>query len=124
MGMYTALHFNSAIKCNTPPEVIKEIESRVDEIKSDSYYFDEDTITSLRFDKIHDGYYLNIRLNTKNYAGEIEKFVEWVTPYLDKRDGEFLGFMRYEETEIPTLLYYPNKEFTPQVPQEITEDSF
>lgn len=74
-------------------------------LRCDSYYFDADTHSTLRFDDISDSYYLCIRTNLKNYGQEIRHFVDWIMPYLDKFEGEFLGFSRYEETEEPTLIY-------------------
>ena len=73
----------------------------------DSYYFDADTHSTLRFDDISDSYRLCIRCNLKNYSDEIQKFIDWIIPFLDKYEGEFLGFYRYEETEVPTLVYMP-----------------
>jgi hypothetical protein len=128
MGMYTELHFNSELKKDTPEEVINVLKYMVGDIeeepeisshplfgdtrwrfmlRGDSYYFDADTHSTLRFDDISDDYYLCIRCNFKNYDDEIEKFIDWIMPYLEKyEEGDFLGFYRYEETEEPTLIYY------------------
>ena len=127
MGMYTEIHFNSELKSDTPEDVINilkymvgdlddEPESKPDHelfddtrwgfmLQCDSYYFDADTHSTIRFDSISNSYYLCIRSNFKNYGNEIELFIEWIKPYLDKTKGEFLGFSRYEETEEPTLIY-------------------
>ncbi|KKM69332.1 hypothetical protein LCGC14_1451780 [marine sediment metagenome] len=127
MGMYTELHFNSELKLNTPDDIISILKNMVgdmDEIpaplpnhplfstgrwrfmlRSDSYYFAADTHSTLRFDEIAGSWFLCIRTNLKNYGGEIEKFVSWIMPYLNKSNGDFLGFERYEETETPTLIY-------------------
>jgi len=71
-----------------------------------SYYFDADTISTIRKDDITQQWTLCIRCNLKNYDDEIEKFLDWIHPYLDKQEGDFLGFYRYEETEQPTLIHY------------------
>lgn len=71
----------------------------------DSYYFNADTMSTLRLDKITETYFLCIRSNIKNYDREIEKFVDWIKPYLDAIEGDFLGFSRYAEIEEPTLIY-------------------
>jgi hypothetical protein len=127
MGMYTELHFNSELKKETPKEVIETLKYMVGEaenspdllpehdlfktgrwdymLQCDSYYFNADTHSTLRFDDISDSYYLCIRTNLKNYGNEIEEFIDWIRPYLAKSEGEFLGFSRYEETEQPTLLF-------------------
>lgn len=130
MGMYTEFHFNSRLKENTPAEVLEALQWMLAEDKpdvppalpshplfqgklrckwmllSDSYYFDALTRSELEFDDIANQYFLSIRCNLKNYDNEIQKFVDWIRPYLDQEDGAFLGFHRYEETEQPTLLFY------------------
>lgn len=126
MGMYTELHFNSELKKDLPENVLKTLQYMIDHendptdlpehelfecdrwtmlFTCDSYYFDADTYSTLRFDKISNAYYLCVRANLKNYNSEIEKFIDWIDPYLEKFEGEFLGFYRYEEDEQPTLIY-------------------
>ena len=128
MGMYTELHFNAELRRDTPPEVLEVLRFMLGEVEAqpqlpdhalfsaprwrmvfrcDSYYFDADTHSTLRFDDISCSHYLCIRANLKNYDDEIDKFVDWITPYLDKREGDFLGFKRYEEDEDPTLIHHP-----------------
>lgn len=132
MGMYTQLHFASELKKDAPKEVIEilkymagsnlELEelknlpdhaffecSRWDILfKCDSYYFDYNTHCDFFFDGITDSWHLSVTSNLKNYSHEIDKFIDWITPYLNKRDGEFLGYSRYEETEYPELIFYKN----------------
>lgn len=125
MGMYTEFYFNARLKEDVPLEVVNTLnymlggEKALDlpdhelfktarwdfMLRCDSYCFDADTHSTLRFDDIGNQYSLCIRCNFKNYDDEIEKFISWVKPYLDKYEGEFLGFYRYEECEQPTLVY-------------------
>jgi hypothetical protein len=126
MGTYTELHFNSRLKKDLPENVVETLQYMIGQktkpenlpehelfecarwlllFTCDSYYFDADTYSTLRFDRIADRYYLCIRSNVKNYDNEIEKFIDWIMPYLEKDEGNFLGFYRYEETEHPTLIY-------------------
>lgn len=123
MGMYTEFHFNSEIKDD--PVVLSVLGYMLDNTKpkptlpdhslfecgrwpymlnNDSYYFDADTHSTLRYDDCG-CWYLCIRCNLKNYNKEIQLFIDWIMPYLERYEGEFLGFYRYEETEEPTLLY-------------------
>lgn len=128
MGMYTEFHYNIELpKKTTPKEVIKILkyminnEKKIDDIeipehklfktdrwtymlRTDSYYFSADTKSTLRYDKIGECYYLCIRCNLKNYDNEIEKFIDWINPYIGEYD-DFLGFYRYEESNKPTLIY-------------------
>ncbi|MHB1098682.1 MAG: hypothetical protein ACYCZR_03930 [Burkholderiales bacterium] len=131
MGMYTEFHFNSALHSDVPTNVLEILDYMIgtDEfepvitdpwsaqaelsqtpywpimLRCDSYYFDADTINTLRYDDIANQHYLCIRSNLKNYDDKIKKFIDWIMPYLDKYDGEFLGFSRYEESNEPTLIY-------------------
>ncbi len=128
MGMYTELVFACELKKDTPKEVIDILEymvgnPRKDPIipahelfstsrwewmfKSNSYYFDGDTHSTLRFDDMSKAYVLTVRCNLKNYDNEIEKFIDWIKPYVDKIDDylEFKGYYRYEENDKPTLIY-------------------
>lgn len=127
MGMYTELHFNSELNKDTPPEVIEVLQYMMGQmavqpaplpaadlftterwtfmLRCDSYYFDADTHSTLRFDDISKQFYLCVRCNVKNYDDEIKHFIAWVMPYLDKQPGDFLGFYRYEENETPTLIH-------------------
>lgn len=130
MGMYTELHFNSELKKNVSQNIINVLQFMIDNedkpqslpdhplfstsrwysmLRTDSYYFDADTHSTLRFDSISESYFLCIRCNLKNYNREIQKFVDWIMPYLAKHNNDFLGFYRYEEDETPTLIYADRK---------------
>jgi hypothetical protein len=131
MGMYTELHFNSGLMKDTPKRVINALRFMLGEteaepkivhplfvhplfdtnrwafmLRSDSYRFDADTKSALKLDDIDNKYYLCIRCNVKNYYSEIEQFLSWIKPYLDKNPGDFLGFKIYEENQTPTLIYF------------------
>ncbi len=126
MGMYTEFHFNVKLKENISHEIINFLHYMLDRnfhtqplhlpnhplfktdrwkimLNMDSYYFAADT--HLRYDDIGRCYYLCIRCNLKNYNNEIEKFVDWIMPYLYHFPEDFLGFIRYENTEQPTLIF-------------------
>lgn len=75
-------------------------------LQGDSYYFPAEAHSKL----IHHTeayvpfYELNVECNLKNYDGEIEKFVDWVMPYVDGHVGTFLGFKMFESDDLPTLI--------------------
>ena len=122
MGMYTELVMGVEI---VPDEkVLQKLEYMLDndkpdvEIKHplfsdetrwnymlmcDSYYFDGQTDSKLVHDSVCRTHYLNVRCNLKNYSDEIELFLDWLCPYI-KTEG-FLGYMRYEAADDPTLIY-------------------
>lgn len=69
----------------------------------DSAYFDGITDSKMEFDEISEKYRLNVRSNIKNYCQEIEKFMDFISAYI-YTEG-FLGYMRHEECDDPTLIY-------------------
>lgn len=125
MGMYTELHYNVELVRDVPESVLEILRYMLNEsakqpatpdhplfekgrwehmLLCDSYYFAADTHSTLRFDKIANQWFLCIRCNLKNYGDEIEKFIDWIDPYVDAQPGNFLGFSRYEATEDPDLI--------------------
>lgn len=46
-----------------------------------------------------------ITASLKNYDSEIEKFFDWIDPYLEADGGEFVGYSLYEENRVPLLFY-------------------
>lgn len=124
MGMYTEFNAAMCFKKETPSGVIKIIqcllgEEKWPEILPDhdffkcerfcmtltcgSYYFPSISDSKMKRDHIDREYHLNIRSNLKNYDNEIEKFLDYIRPYIETEG--FLGYMRYEDSEEPTLIY-------------------
>lgn len=130
MGMYTELYISASLKRNSPDKV-KEIirllfdgdnEHETDETdlppheffdchrwrmigRCSSYYFSPFALSKVLEDDINGKLYFTSRSDLKNYDSEIEKFLDWVMPYLDQIQGEHLGHYRYEEDEQPTLIF-------------------
>lgn len=50
---------------------------------------------------------LSFRANLKDYDSEIEKFCDWIAPYVDPSQG-FAGFKQYQGE--PTLIYFNDGE--------------
>lgn len=125
MGMYTELHYNVKLKQDIQEEILISLRYMLgitgDEarplndpfdgqrwmhmLRCDSYYFDADTHSTLRFDTISEQWYLCIRCNFKNYDNELDKFLSWIRPYIEAFEGDFLGFSRYEESQMPDLIF-------------------
>jgi hypothetical protein len=75
-------------------------------LRCDSYYFDGDTSSTIRYDDIAKAPIVTIRCNLKNYDQEIEKFIDWVKPHIQGANGNyFIGYSRYEEDDKPTLIF-------------------
>jgi len=124
MGMYTELVLNCRIKKDTPQEVINVLlgmfEDGHDEPdilpeheffscqrwraigSSNSFYFVPFALSSMQ--KHLDSYYISTRSDLKNYNLEIQKFIDWLMPYIDNCDGEFIGYIMYEEMDAPELI--------------------
>jgi hypothetical protein len=125
MGMYTELVMACGLQKNVPEEVIETLKYMIGDtvylptvpihalfetdrwkhmLRSDSYYFDGDTNSTLNYDDISEAYQLTIRCNLKNYCDEIQHFLNWIYPNTYTRG--FVGYYRYEESENPTLIYF------------------
>ena len=131
MGMYTELVVCANIK--NVPEVIAVLKYMVDFFESSvgqpqlpnhplfttdrwrmlfhgsSYYFVPRAIAKLEYDDIGDYWCLITRADLKNYDSEIEKFIDWIRPYVDS-ENEMFAYSRYEETREPTIYYTKSTE--------------
>lgn len=128
MGMYTELNIGIALEKDTPKEVIDTLRYMLGDIEEleeapdhplfrdtrwavmlgcGSYYFDRQPDSKLYVDELFKKepmYFLNVGCNLKNYDSEIELFLDWIIKY-SKTYG-FVGYMRYEEFDDPTLIYF------------------
>ncbi|MET4703074.1 hypothetical protein [Frigoribacterium sp. UYMn621] len=104
VGMaFTALREGSGY--GTPREILPEHEffdcDRWASVAScGSYYFP----LGNHNEWVHDyqgGYYWSFRANLKNYDDEINKFFDWVDPYIREGEGTFLGYSLYEQGNQP-----------------------
>ena len=132
MGMYTEIIFGASLKINTPKSVIDTIKYLIsDEItdadmdskimqhpffcsdrnwllrSAGSYYFPGVVEPKFNFDDNSKQWYLHFRTNIKNYDNEIEKFLDWIRPYIDQGVGtrNFYTVVTYEEQSNPTIYY-------------------
>jgi len=46
----------------------------------------------MRYDHDDGQYFLNIQTEKHNYNNEVERFVDWIDPYVDAFYGEYLGY--------------------------------
>lgn len=144
MGMYTEL--NIATEIVNDPDLIHDLRVMLGDIKggiilkdndlftkttrwkfmlsSGSYYFPGQPDSKLVRDDLYENapmYFLNVRCNLKNYENEIELFLKWLQPYM--LTYGFVGYMRYEEDNTPTLIYNENEKivFEPAYRKSDTE---
>jgi len=121
MGMYTEIYVNVDLKKDLPPDVLAILKAMcgdedVNALKgkpsrwgymfySGSYYTPNVSCRVLEYDDISNQWSLLGKGDIKNYEQEIEKFFEWIDPYVDAESGEFIGYKRYEENLNPTLIW-------------------
>ena len=128
--MYTEIYINVDLKKETPDDVIRVLEAiccmlpdqECDEVLVDypdrwsclfsnmSYYTPSTSSRFLKCDGITGRWSLLGKGDIKNYAGEIQKFFEWIIPWIDACPGDFIGYSRYEENLQPTLVFLPDGE--------------
>jgi len=128
MGMYTEISFGAGLKNELPEEVVLSIKKLVageslEETAPDhpffkserswlltsggSYYFPGTVAPKFWFDDIANQWFLHFRTNIKNYSSEIEKFIDWIKPYIKDGVGcrNFYAIVTYEEADEPTIYY-------------------
>lgn len=116
MGMYTALVLDATLRNDTPREAIDVLKYMIDPIpdaepplpnhelfstprwlymlNSESAYFPIDRAPILTPPGTYVQHYtLSVGLSMKSYDREIDKFIDWLTPYI----VEALGYTMYEE---------------------------
>jgi hypothetical protein len=132
MGMYTELIFGASLKKDTPKEVIDILQYLMKPTKKDkekltipdhpffscdrwrmiftcsSFYFGvNESVRKMWFEEIGYQWRISTRSNLKNYDSEIEKFLDWIKPYIESGSGwnEFYAIVCYEEARKPTIYY-------------------
>ena len=68
-----------------------------------SYYFDAQPMNKFVYDEIAESWFLTLVANIKNYDQEWQKFLDWIGPHI--HGNQHIGHIRYEEFDLPTLLY-------------------
>ena len=67
--------------------------------RSGSYYHIPST------QNYYDGHCLFSRSDLKNYDDEIESFIDWLMPYIINAPGQCIGWIFYEQSKEPYLIY-------------------
>ena len=58
------------------------------------------------YDQIRKEWVISVRSNIKNYDGQIQKFLEYLKPYVDSGSGyqlDVYAYVQYEEARFPTI---------------------
>jgi hypothetical protein len=121
MGMYTEIYINVDLKPDVPDSVLNVLKAMCgDDTKQlelstypkrwgylfncGSYYTPNTECASLTYDSVNKFWSLLGKGDIKNYESEIETFFAWIMPRVDAEEGEFIGYKRYEEEQLPTLI--------------------
>lgn len=120
MGMYTEIFVNVDLKPETPDQVLAVLRAICGSdnqapladkprrwallFNNGSYYTPLTSCANLTFDKIAEHWSLLGKGDIKNYEGEIEEFFSWLMPWINGEEGDFVGYKRYEENAVPTLV--------------------
>lgn len=120
MGMYTELIIKCEIKKNLPSEVLEILNYLFGNTEDLPMHLpDHEFFACSRWSCIGRCYsyyhhprvvnsfvegYLFSRSDLKNYEDEIEKFIDWIKPYVDEFKGKCIGWSWYEEADEPTLI--------------------
>lgn len=138
MGMYTEFFFRAELKRETPEDLLKWLEDALDpESPPDAQPFDDSefftcprwksllwgagavyhVVNRPRFYREYSGQpRIVIHSSLKDYGAETEAFVDWILPWVDAHEGQYLGYSLYEESddgngrEAPTHIYMPPSE--------------
>jgi hypothetical protein len=127
MGMYTEIHFRAELVRDVPEDVLAVLRCLVDfdspepEVKPghelfscprwdmlgrcSSAYFPDHPQSFLALSDWSKRWILFLNADLKNYGGEIEKFFDWIDPYVAGSEGQFLGYSLYEESDDPIIYH-------------------
>lgn len=149
MGMYTKINIILSIKNDTPKQIKEILESMfqgdsVEDMREKflempehkffesgmrvwfpasggSFYFTGTVNSKIVYEDIGNKMVLHIDTDFKNYGDEIEHFLDWIAPYIEAGQNEFLGYSRYEETNNPTLYFFKDKKIISFVNNNVEE---
>jgi hypothetical protein len=99
---------------------VEEIEKFIEEYDfyrlfcSCSYYFGAaNPVRKFGYDHISNSYKISTRADLKNYSGQIEKFIEYIAPYVEHGSGyehRIFAYVHYEEDHFPTMYGFESYE--------------
>lgn len=87
-----------------PQDALFKVENWQYILQSESSRFDSICKSSVDFSFIDDCYFLRVSCSLNNDKMQIEKFLGFINPYLNKKTGDFLGYIRDEDSNDPFIL--------------------
>jgi len=117
MGMYTEFIIDAKLKENTPIEIIKCINNMVNDIEDKTFTYERNPLYNYcksdpkakSFKKLH----LKAHGKIKNYWNDIDKFVNFITPHIEKGflEGGAFSKSKYEVEDCWFFYYLLTKGF-------------
>jgi len=136
MGYYTEFIFKATLKKDTPENIISLLNRVINErdLGHDKVLFDtedvfkpdlnheffkcerwymlflctnwDETMQGSLFYKEKDYWILDIHTEFKNYNGEIDHFIDWITPFIvGRKKKQFVGSWQGEQMDSPINIY-------------------
>lgn len=136
MGMYTVFHLDVRLRDDMPEDILTWLEHMLNGSGTYSHALpDHPLFQTTRWDYMlcsdnayascvhqltrHEffGIRLCVQSSFKNYDNEIDKFLDWLAPYVDpdSSDDTFVGYARYEEYTYPDVILYTQKQGKPKL---------
>lgn len=73
-------------------------------LQSESSRFDLAARSTIDYSPVDDCYFLRVSCSLNNNDKQIEKFLGFINSYLDKKPGQFLGYIRHEDSDNPFIV--------------------
>lgn len=124
--MYQELYLNAKLKNNIPENILKILKLMCGDmsiegisitsdalfktdnwqymLQSESSRFDLAARSTIDYSPVDDCYVLRVSCSLNNSDNQIEKFLGFINGYLDKKTGQFLGYIRQEDNDNPLIL--------------------
>lgn len=124
--MYQELYLNAKLKNNIPENILKILklmcgDMSIEDIlitsdalfktenwqymlQSESSRFDLTARSTIDYSPVDDCYVLRVSCSLNNSEKQIEKFLGFINNYLDKKPGQFLGYVRHEDNDNPLII--------------------
>lgn len=122
--MYTELIFKAELKKETPEQIINAVKYMMGELedKPDDFPLPQGRCewllnggcsNNIWFADITKTWHIRSRSEIKNYENEIEMFLEWIKPHIERGSGakDMYAITIYEEDFEPTIYYlHPDRK--------------
>ena len=121
--MYTEVYVNVDLKKETPNEVLSVLAAMCEDgdkraldvldkpekwkrlFYDGSFYTPLTSSRNLTYNEHNNSFSLLGKGDIQNREGEIQQFFDWIKPWVVGSPGDFIGYWRYEEDQVPELVF-------------------